>query len=87
MDYKAAVKWYRLAAAKGVALAQFNLGAMYDNGHGVAQDYVRAHMWYNISASNGVDAKNRDLIAKEMTPAQLEEAQKLAREWVAKHGG
>ena len=86
-DYKAAVKWYRLAADQGIAKAQLNLGFMYDGGRGVLQDYVRAHMWYNIAASNGDDPENRDRIAKDMTPSQLEEAQNLAREWVTKHGG
>ena len=44
-------------------------------------------MWYNISASNGdeVGGKNRDIIAKQMTPSQIEKAQDLARECVAKN--
>ena len=56
---------------------------MYDNGRGVLQDYVRAHMWYNLAAAQGNKpaTKNRDLLAKRMTPAQIAEAQKLAREW------
>ncbi len=61
---------------------------MCDNGLGVPQDYVQAHMWYNLAASRyppGEDrdrvVKNRDIIAKMMTPAQISEAQKLAREW------
>jgi hypothetical protein len=85
-DYKTAVKWYSLAAEQGVALAQHNLGAMYDEGKGVLKDYVYAHMWYNIAASSGnkVASKNRDLIAKEMTPSQLEKSQDLARECVRK---
>ncbi len=37
-DYPEAAKWYRLAAAQGDNLAQFNLGYMYDKGQGVAQD-------------------------------------------------
>ena len=54
---------------------------MYDNGTGVLQDCVRAHMWFNIAASSGnkVASKIRDLIAKEMTPSQLEKSQGLAR--------
>ena len=86
-DYKTAVKWYTLAAKQGVAPAQSNLGVMYDNGRGVPQDYVRAHMWFNIAASSG-DHKdafgNRDKVAKRMTPSQIAEAQKLARECVRK---
>ena len=67
--------------------AQYNLGVMYDNGQGVVQDYVMAHMYWNIAAVSGVkDAiKNRDLIAKEMTPSQIAESQKLAREWMRNH--
>ena len=64
---------------------------MYYNGQGVLQDYVQAHMWLNIAASSfppGKDrdnmVKNRDLVAKRMTPAQISEAKKLAREWKPK---
>ena len=87
-DYVEAVKWYRLAAAQGLAEAQTNLGFMYDNGQGVPQDYVQAHKWYNLAASRQPDEKkrsqatrNRDIVAAKMTPAQIAEAQKLAREW------
>ena len=85
-DYKTAVKWYTLSAEQGFAFAQFNLGAMYGNGTGVKQDYVRAHMWWNIAASSGEkDAdKNRDIVAKRMTPSQIENARNLARECVRK---
>jgi len=56
---------------------------MYANGQGVPQDDVRAHMWSNLSAAQGDQgaAKNRDIVAQHMTPAQTDEAQKLAREW------
>jgi uncharacterized protein len=88
-DYKTAVKWYTLAAEQGDAFdfAQFNLGVMYKNGQGVPQDYVRAHMWLNLAASTGDEdsIENRDIVAKKMTPSQIEEAQKLARECVAKN--
>ena len=85
-DYKTAVKWYRLAAEQGNASAQFNLGMMYYAGLGVPLDYVYAHMWWNIAASPGnKDAvKNRDIVAGKMTPARIEDAQKLARECVRK---
>ena len=86
-DYKVAIKWYTLSAEQGHAEAQTNLGLLHDYGRGVVQDYVKAHMWYNIGASNGNEngKKLRVLIAKEMTPSQIEEAQKLARECVAKN--
>ena len=61
---------------------------MYAKGQGVLQDYVYAHMWFNIAASSGKSksaSKNRDIIAKQMTPADISAAQKLARECVAKN--
>ena len=86
-DDKAAVNWYRLAAEQGHAAAQNNLGGMYAQGQGVTQDNVYAHMWWNIAASSGLkDAvENRDIVAGKMTPAQIEKAQDLARECVAKN--
>jgi len=79
-DYKTAVKWYMIAAEQGYSKAQYNLGVAYYNGTGVAQDYVKAHMWFNIAAINGkADAiKNRDIVAMQMTPAQIEKAQEAA---------
>ncbi len=79
-DYKAAVRWFSKAAKQGDALAQFNLGVMYYKGQGVAQDYIRAHIWANLAASNGADTEARDIIAKKMTTAAIEKAQRFARD-------
>ncbi len=90
-DYAEAMKWYRKAAERENANAQYNLGVIYNNGQGVSQDYAQAHMWFNLAASRfppgeGRDraAKNRDIVAERMTPAQISEAEKLAREWKPK---
>lgn len=86
-NYKQAVKWYQKAAEQGVGYAQLSLGVAYANGQGIIQDDVMAHMYFNIAAVSGVKvaAKKRDIIAKRMTATQIEEAQRLAREWAAKH--
>ena len=80
-DYKEAVKWFRLAAAQGVAIAQFDLGLMYAIGEGVTQDYASAHMWFDLASAavHADGAKNRDMVAKEMTLQQIEKAQNMAR--------
>jgi len=85
-DYQEAVKWYKKAAEQGNTKAQFSLGVMYALGQGVPQDYVLAHKWYNLAAAQGhEDGKhNRDVVAKKMTPSQISEAQKLAREFKPK---
>ncbi len=82
-DLGEAVKWIRLSAEHGNALAQYNLGAMYANGIGLPQDYVMAYMWFELAASGG-DKQSRTSLkvtAGRMNPEQLEEAQRLAREW------
>ncbi|NBQ76580.1 MAG: sel1 repeat family protein [Acetobacteraceae bacterium] len=84
-DYKEAVRWWRMAALQGFDHAQRDLGAMYWNGQGIAQDYVIAHMWFNIAATDGdkMSVENRDIAARKMTPQQIEQAQRMARECMA----
>ena len=85
-DYAAALRLWRPIAEQGDASAQYNLGQMYRNGQGVPQDYIQAHMWFNLAtAQNDANAaKNRDIVAAKMAPAQIAEAQKMAREWKPK---
>ncbi len=86
-DDAEALRWYRLAAEQGFADAQYNLGLAYNDGRGVPQDYVLAHMWFNIAAANGLTGAGdeRDILGRSMTPQQIAEAQRLAREWIAAH--
>jgi TPR repeat protein len=92
-DHAEAVKWYRKAAEQGNAKGQYNLGMMYYRGRGVPKDYVLAHMWLSLTTSQSPALKKakrewaeifRDIAASKMTPAQIAEAQKLAREWKPK---
>lgn len=85
-DYDKAAYWYRLAADQGHALSQIALASMYSLGRGVAKDYVQAYMWYEVAVAGGQKHVTifRDLIAKEMTPDQIAEAQRLARDWKPK---
>jgi len=82
-DYVEAAKWYLMAAERGNSQAQYVLGMFYEKGLGVPQDDVQALMWYNLSAARGdTRAKAaRDRITVWMTPAQVAEAQRLAREF------
>ena len=95
-DYAQAVAWTRKAAEQGYADAQLRLGVQYDLGQGVPKDAVSAYLWFNLSAARAtgerqtIAATQRDAVAKTMTPAQLAEAQTLARTWFAafeKRGG
>ncbi len=81
----------RQRAEEGDAFAQSRLGGSYRTGQGVPQDDVQAHMWYNLAASRttgearGNAVRGRDQVAGRMTPDDLSEAQRLAREWDAAH--
>ena len=83
-SYAEAARWYIAASEQGNKIAQHNIGVMYFNGQGVLQNYVLAHMWLNIAASQGYAQaiEARSTVAKKMTPTQIEEAQKLAQEWM-----
>ena len=90
-DYAAAAKWYRRAAEQGIATAQVHLGSLYANGWGVPKDEVSAEFWFILAAGNvqtetetASSVHARDFQAKSMTPDQLAEAQRLARDWKPK---
>ena len=92
-DYAEAARWFRLAAEQGRADAQHALGHLYLNGQGVTQDNVLAYMWFDLAAAQGTQAvatqaaviqaaaTARDGLARQMTPAQIAQAQQLARDW------
>ena len=52
-DFIVAMKWYRVAADQGFAVARLNLGAMYVKGLGVPQDLAEATKWYRLAADQG----------------------------------
>jgi hypothetical protein len=82
-DYKEAIRWYKLAAEQDYSPAQYGLGKINE----VLQEYTTSHKWYNIAGANGFERalKSRDIVEEEMTPTQIIEAQRLAKEWVEKH--
>ncbi len=88
-DYATAFREFRPLAEQGDTYAQRNLGVMYIQG--VTLDFVQAYKWLNIAASSFPPGKQRDrtvkvrdIVAERMTPAQISEAKKLAREWKPK---
>ena len=53
-DYSEAITWYTIAAEKEYALAQHNIGFMYDKGLGVKQDPLKAFNWFEKAAQQGM---------------------------------
>ena len=78
-----ALKQWQAAADREDRRAMLALGQLYLQGLGAPQDYVLAHMWFNLAASRGAKEAigQRDALAAKMTPSERAEAQKRAREW------
>ncbi len=87
-DYAMALREWLPLAEQGNEKAQAVLGGMYYMGRGVQQDDVNAAMWLDLAARQGDQsaARLRNHAINEMTPDQITEAQRLAREWMEKHG-
>jgi TPR repeat protein len=84
-DYKEALKWSTEAAEQGDANAQALLGRMYWQGQGVLEDYTEAYKWALLAGMNGYDAQSfKEALRKEMTPSQIDEAQRRAKDFLAK---
>jgi TPR repeat protein len=85
-DYQQALRWFRLAAEQGEALAQTKIAIMYDDGQGVPHDVAQAYKWYSLAATNGDKPAPmlRDLLGKQIISAQIAEAKKPAGEWKTK---
>jgi len=60
-DYATALKEWQPLAEQGDAVAQYNLGFMYDNGQGVPQDYGEAARWYRLAAEQGKASAQHNL--------------------------
>ncbi len=86
-DTVQAISWVRKSAEQGYADAQLTLGLAYTNGTAISQDFIQAYMWFNLAANKGVSRaiEARGLLLKVLTPSQIEEGQRLTREWLAAH--
>ena len=82
-DYETALKKFRLLTEQGHATAQNNLGLRYYYGGGVQKNDIQVYKWSYLAAAQGyTDAiKRLESLETKMTPAQVAEAQRLARKW------
>ena len=81
-----ALSEWEAAAAEGDVRAMMTLGRVYQRGVGAPQDYILAHFWFNLAASQDDfrAAAERDSLAELMTVEEQAEARKLLREWRSK---
>jgi uncharacterized protein len=87
-DDDEAARWLHRAARQGHPAGLAKMGMCYMHGFGVPQDYVQAYMWFDLAASRSTghdymcNCGLRDVFAAmNLTPAQIAEAKRLAREW------
>jgi hypothetical protein len=80
-DRSLAFKYYLKSAIHGERESQYIVGNRLLKGDGVAIDGLAAYAWFNVcAASFHRDAVvMRDLISRELSPAQIDESQKLSR--------
>lgn len=86
---------FEMAGAEMASMAQarpspesfFELGMVYSAGREVAADLVAAHKWFNLAFIGGKReaARYRAEVAREMSAAEVVEAQRAAREWLSTH--
>ncbi len=87
-DDDEAARWFHKAAAGGNPIGLTKMGMCCMRGLGVPKDHQKAWMYFDLAASRttGHDHKcnchARDTLAgMHLTPAQIEEAQRMARAW------
>jgi hypothetical protein len=85
-DIPEGLRLIRKAAEEGFGPAQNAIGVCYLKGTGVTKDYVQAYKWLNLASAAGderADDAHINLASAErfLTPEQVTEGQKLAREF------
>lgn len=90
-NYKKGFQLLKPLAEQGSYLAQFKLGELYRDGHGVPQNNVEAYKWFGLAARN-FPWQARDMVQREvdsleqiLSPTQIQEAQVWVDQWQRRH--
>jgi uncharacterized protein len=83
-NFTEAIRLFQAAAAQRNVIAQFRLAEIYSEGKGVPRDFLAAHVWANLAAAQGQREALilRDILAAKMSPEQIVEAQRQARQHI-----
>lgn len=88
VDKAQALKLLKSSACQGYAVAQNNLGLLYENGTDeIEKNIQQAYAWFSVSYYNGVKKANdsRRLIASRMKKYEIKQAEILAIEYIRKY--
>lgn len=82
-DISKAFELWKLSANQGNVGAQVSLGLAYRNARDVPHNFVQSYMWFQLAAASGdaLAARQRDDLQRLMSPAEIEKARALARDW------
>ena len=82
-DYSEAMIWFRKAAEQGHPRAMLDLGVMYAEGRACRRTMFvpTCGSVYRRHRGEQIAVKTLEMAERQMTPAQITEAQKLARDW------
>jgi hypothetical protein len=86
-DMAQARHWYEAAADQGDPYALASLAILYNFGKGVQKDLVEALMYYELAVTRAQGGNKdsivemRDDVEKDMTAAQIAEAEQKAKSW------
>ena len=85
-DLQQAVKWFSMAAERGVLDSQFNLAVLYQGGTGVPLSLEDAYVWFAIAAAQGDDdaAKRSQVVARELSKDALDKAEARVKTYAPK---
>ena len=90
-SYKAAYRFYKLAAEQGVFRAHNNLAVLSFYGRGVKNSHTRAYMWFKVAQKSyeksGEELPDRNLVRifRQIKPFYISEGRKLAEECIKKN--
>ncbi len=79
-----AFEMFLLGARRGHALSQIHIGKYYANGQGTEVDRIEAYKWFRLSEEPNAEYY-MDILAEEMTEAELNEAEQRARTFVGSY--
>ena len=83
-DRVEAAKWYRKAAEQNYVDAQYNLGMCYERADAGTEDWAEVYKWLSLAAGQGHEGGKKFMTVLEsklMTPEQIAQGQKRAREF------
>ena len=86
-DLERMMFWYERAASQGDVGAQLFVADGYAYGFGVKMDRVEAYKWYEIAIRywGTLAVRAREVVAEEMSDAEIAEGVRRAGQWFAEH--